>query len=318
MSNGVLTLSTVLILGAFLASAPFAPNEETSSQKAASLVDPECDQMAWALRKASQFEARADFWRTIAVCLNDPTMTVPTMVAEAQAVRDQGLLDAEEQFTARLSTCTELGHGPYDPTLAPSAFVASCTNPYFPVPGNRVLTFELDSPDYSYLVRIKETGSTVLIDSVPCTEVVSEEFENGELVERTTDWYAQKQNGDVWYFGETSAHYEEGFLNDLEGSWRSGKDDAKAGIRMPGNPQVGMTYRMEFKAGDAEDIAKIVATNQTVTVASGTYTGCLKIEEWSPLENELEIKYYAPGVGFVLEINPVTGERLELMSIETN
>jgi hypothetical protein len=44
--------------------------------------------------------------------------------------------------------------------------------------------------------------------------------------------------------------------------------------------------------------------------------GCLKTEETSPLEPEaLEHKFYASGVGNVLTLDEVTGERLELVRI---
>jgi hypothetical protein len=38
---------------------------------------------------------------------------------------------------------------------------------------------------------------------------------NGALVEKTTDWYAQQRNGDVWYFGEATAEYENGKIATL-------------------------------------------------------------------------------------------------------
>ena len=40
-------------------------------------------------------------------------------------------------------------------------------------------------------------------------------------------------------------------------------------------------------------------------------------EETTPLEPDLlEGKFYAPGVGLVLELDPATGDRTELISIQ--
>jgi len=81
---------------------------------------------------------------------------------------------------------------------------------------------------------------------------------------------------------------------------------------------MGDFYRQEFDLNNAEDVAEVVSLTNTVTVASGTYTNCLKTLETSPLEPDASgNKYYAPGVGNVLVIDLVTGERLELVSVAT-
>ena len=55
-----------------------------------------------------------------------------------------------------------------------------------------------------------------------------------------------------------------------------------------------------------------------MVVPAGTFDHCLKSEETTPLEVDLlEDKYYAPGVGNVLEVDVNTGERIELVRINT-
>jgi hypothetical protein len=55
-----------------------------------------------------------------------------------------------------------------------------------------------------------------------------------------------------------------------------------------------------------------------VVVPYGTFSNCLKSQETTPLEPDaLEDKYYAPGVGNVLTVDLVTGERDELVNITT-
>ena len=71
---------------------------------------------------------------------------------------------------------------------------------------------------------------------------------------------------------------------------------------MPGRPQPGKPYRQEYLYNVAENMAQIVATNETVTVTAGTFTGCVKTREWSMMEAGTELKWYARGVGVVKEV----------------
>jgi hypothetical protein len=55
-----------------------------------------------------------------------------------------------------------------------------------------------------------------------------------------------------------------------------------------------------------------------VIVPAGTFTHCLKSQEGSPLEPDVvEDKFYAPGIGDVLEVDESTGDRTELVQIIT-
>ena len=66
-------------------------------------------------------------------------------------------------------------------------------------------------------------------------------WEDGESIEDTFDWYAQDNDGKVWYSGEDSKEIEDGKIVSTEGSWEAGVDGAKPGIVMKSNPQVGDT-----------------------------------------------------------------------------
>jgi hypothetical protein len=137
------------------------------------------------------------------------------------------------------------------------------------------------------------------------------------LIEDTHDWYAQDNDGGVWYFGESVQNLEDGDLVSIKGSWKAGRDYAKPGYQMLANPKKGDIYRQEFDLGNAEDMAQVVSIGQeSVKVPFGSYThDVLKTREWSPHEPDVfEFKYYAPGVGLLLETTPDTGERVELIS----
>jgi hypothetical protein len=87
---------------------------------------------------------------------------------------------------------------------------------------------------------------------------------------------------------------------------------------MMANPQPGDYYRQEFALGDAEDMATVINLGEaSVSVPFGNYSSdVLKTGEFTPIDPDvLEFKFYAPGIGFVLELNPETNERLELIEI---
>ena len=87
---------------------------------------------------------------------------------------------------------------------------------------------------------------------------------------------------------------------------------------MKPNPQVGDAYRQEYLLGEAEDMARVHALDQTVTVPAGVFLHCVAIDEWTPIspgDEHVERKYFAPGVGLVLAVHLASGEREELVAI---
>jgi hypothetical protein len=71
---------------------------------------------------------------------------------------------------------------------------------------------------------------------------------------------------------------------------------------MPADPVVGVTYRQEFYAGEAEDLGKVVELAGTAETPAATFDDVLITEDWTPLEPGIvERKVYARGVGLVME-----------------
>jgi hypothetical protein len=136
-------------------------------------------------------------------------------------------------------------------------------------------------------------------------------------VEVTDDWYAQDSAGNVWYLGEDTAEYEKGKVVSREGSFEAGVDGAEAGIAMPANPEVGLAYRQEYYAGEAEDRAKVLGLDAKASVPFGSFDGVLQTEDVNPLGDppQVEHKFYARDVGPVLVIGIAGGGgREELVS----
>jgi hypothetical protein len=203
----------------------------------------------------------------------------------------------------------------YNPVIEPANFVTTIDNPYFPLVPGTTYTYKGETEDGLEEIKVFVTDETKEILGVTCVVVRDTVTVDGELVEDTYDWYAQDKAGNVWYMGEDSKEYEDGEVVSTEGSWEAGVDGAKPGIIWQANPQVGESYRQEYYAGEAEDMAEVVSLNESVTVPNGSYN-TIQTKEWTPLEpGVLEYNYYASGVGAVLEVNPETGERVELVNI---
>ena len=190
------------------------------------------------------------------------------------------------------------------PPFDPHAFVPVVTNPLFPLPLGRRLIYRGTEDDLPETVITDITLGQKTILGVAVTVVLDRVFLNGQLREKTFDWYAQDTAGNVWYFGEDTKEYENGNVVSTAGSFEAGKNGAKAGIIMRAHPKVGQTTPQEFAPGVAMDKAKVLDLNATITVPYGTFTHCLKQEEFTPLEADaLENKFYCPGVGIVKELD---------------
>jgi hypothetical protein len=117
--------------------------------------------------------------------------------------------------------------------------------------------------------------------------------------------------------GEDSLERKNGRLVRTDDSWQAGVDGAKPGIIMRGTPRPGDVYRQEYyPAGGALDQARVLGPKTGVTVPYGSYQRPLTKVEWSPVEPQLEQKYYAPGIGEIEEQVVQGGhERFQLVAV---
>jgi len=193
-------------------------------------------------------------------------------------------------------------HGHYSPTIKPANFVTTVDNPYWPLkPGT---TFHYKGVRNTTPQADDETVTdrTKQILGVPCVVVRDTVSEHGAPVERTFDFYAQDQQGNVWYMGENSLEKKHGKLVTASDSWQSGVKGGEPGIIMPADPKPGEAYRQEYyPPGEALDEARVLRLDGKVQSPYGSYSNALVTSERSPLEPQTEQKYYVPGVGEVRE-----------------
>jgi hypothetical protein len=221
-------------------------------------------------------------------------------LAACTAAPDAGSADPSSQV-AGMPAASERDE-PYAPEIDPATFVEAVDNPYFPLAPGTLWVYEGSGDAEGETDTVEVLTETRTVMGVVCTAVRDVVSMDGEPVEVTEDWYAQDADGNVWYFGEETAEYENGEVVSTAGAWEAGVDGAQPGIIMPAEPQVGVTYRQEFYAGEAEDMAKAVEIGASATVPQGSFTDVLVTEDWTPLEPEVaERKSYAPGLGLVRE-----------------
>ncbi|GAB3351851.1 hypothetical protein [Lysobacter tyrosinilyticus] len=207
-------------------------------------------------------------------------------------------------------------------------------NPYMPlIPGMRVVFSEV-SADECVIDEVEVTNDSKndfqgAYAGLTARVVLDHAWQDADcdgdrdlLLEDTIDWYAQDDDGNVWYVGEDTTAYgydEEGNLLDTskEGSWETGSDGAIAGLIMLAESTPGDFYQQEFREGVAQDEAKVVGVNRKVTTGLGTFDGCLITKEWSPLSRgSIEHKYYCPTAGGLVLVHEFHGKTTIAEAIE--
>lgn len=204
----------------------------------------------------------------------------------------------------------------YAVEIDPDNFVMGIDNPYFPrIPGSRYV-YEGQTSEGLERVEVEVLTETRQVMGVTATIMRDIVYLDGVLVEDTRDWFAQDTAGNVWYFGEEVDNYENGVLVDHAGSWEAGVDGALPGIYMYADPagQMGQTYRQEYYAGEAEDMATILSVTEQVTVPYGSYENVLQTRDFTPLEPGVEEhKFYALGIGEIKAVNLGSGAEFVLI-----
>ena len=136
------------------------------------------------------------------------------------------------------------------------------------------------------------------------------EFFFGLLLEASVNYYAQADDGAVYYFGEVVTTTKGSSGDEL--SWLVGgatlpsdpRDTLAAegpALFMPAEPVLGSTWKPEDLAPAFEEQATVIGVDHTVRTAFGDKVGCLKVL-FSSGGDDQHVKYLAPGMGEVLEV----------------
>jgi hypothetical protein len=140
---------------------------------------------------------------------------------------------------------------------------------------------------------------TKRVGGVDVTAVGVKEYEDGELIEGTVDYFAQRRDGAVIYFGQRVDNYKNGKVVAHRGQWIAGKGKAKRGLFMPAKPKVGQVFKQERVPGIAIDESTVLDLGRTVNTPAGKFKNCMKVRDYAVLDKVAEIKFYCAGIGLV-------------------
>src|SRR5262245_54438649 len=182
-------------------------------------------------------------------------------------------------------------------------------NPYLPL--SRFMRCEVRGADKDgtktrSVQTVLRTPKRFVIAGRPVDALVirDEAFEDSERVEIALDYFAQSDDGTVYYLGEDVENIRNGKVVDSEGSWLYGKDTDVPGVIMPTAPKLDARFRSEDVPGITTESDKVEETGLRAKVGAKLYTNVIRTSEFTQPEGDVEYKLYAPGVGRIVEYEP--------------
>lgn len=133
-------------------------------------------------------------------------------------------------------------------------------------------------------------------------------YQNGRVLEVAVDFYAQADDGSVWYFGENVDNYENGVIANHDGTWLAGRD-GPPGMIMPADPKAGDVYRPENIPGVVFEEVTVQAVNLTVEGPQGAIEGAIRVREHL-MDGTNESKWFAPGYGEFRAVHLIDSEKV--------
>lgn len=190
----------------------------------------------------------------------------------------------------------------------PANFVdpTSSTNDYHPLrPGMqwvRAGTTEVGSREVPHQVISTMTDVMRIIDGVPVVAMLDQSTDSGEISQVGFDYLALDKDGNVWIMGGYTEEYEGGAFTNVELAWLGTASGGEPGILMPSVVTMDTPRWYIGTSGPDEDpsAAEPVAIGLDKTVAFGDFQNVIAIREGNVGAIDNEIKYYAPGVGVIL------------------
>ena len=251
-------------------------------------------------------------------CSSEPTpAAVPTVASvptEAPAEVIESTLETAVDFKNDLED--------FDPSNFDQP--TQIDNPWFPLQPGTQFVYEGFTEEggrrIPHSIIFSVTDLTKEIAGVRTVVAWVVDYSDDELVEAELAFYAQDNEGNVWFLGEYPEVYERGKLVEAP-AWITGFKGARAGVAMKIEPQVGLpSYSQGWgPAVDWTDRGQVVQMGHQTCVPFECYEDVLVTEEFSQSEPEaFQIKYYAPGLGNVRvgwRGADATKEELELVDL---
>lgn len=228
--------------------------------------------------------------------------------------------------TNNSSETVEQKHEVFDPNNFDERSI-NINNEWLPLIQGTHLVYEGTTVDddgtlVPHRVEINVTDLTKVIGDVRSVVSWDLDYSDSELVEAELAFFAQDNDGNVWQMGEYPEEYDGGKFVAAP-TWIHGLKDARAGIMMQAEPQLGKPgYSQGWgPAVGWTDRAQVDQMGQKICVPVDCYENILVVAETNQSEPNIQkLKYYARGVGNVRVGWKGTGgktkETLELVKLE--
>ena len=186
-----------------------------------------------------------------------------------------------------------------DLTMPTFSDPTNVTNPLFPVSLQEsvLMLGHVDGKPFRTEVTLLPETRIIEWEGQRVETLVSQynAYLGGRIEEVAYDYYAQADDGSVWYFGEDVFDFRDGAIVVTEGTWLAGRDGPAAMI-MPGDPQVGDVYRTENAPGFVFEEVTVRSVDEQLDGPMGPIDGGLLADELHS-DGTTEQKIFAPGYG---------------------
>jgi hypothetical protein len=223
----------------------------------------------------------------------EPTAPVPVATEPPEVVEPTQEPAADPEFALE------------DLSLASFDNPTEINNKYFPMTPGMEYVYEgftrEGSNQIPHSIIFTVTDLTKEVEGIQTVVAYILDFSDGELVEAEIAFYAQDNDGNVWFMGEYPEVYEFGEIVEAP-AWIPGFKGAKAGIVMKADTQLGLpSYAQGWgPAVGWSDRGRVVALGEETCVPVDCYQDVLVTEEFSQSEPDAaQVKYYAPDIGNV-------------------
>lgn len=187
----------------------------------------------------------------------------------------------------------------------------SIDNKWMPLKPGTQMVFtgsKIDEEDREqpYELVLTVTDLVKEIEGIKSAVVLEQYFTKHKLEISGLAFRAQDNFGNVWLLGEVKEFFDENVKLIGARMWAAGLRGSLPGISIPAKPAKGMaSYSSGFVDApySLNDRAQVRATGAKVKVPAGSFDQVVVTEEGSkpvgPHARPVEVKYYAPGVGYV-------------------
>lgn len=139
------------------------------------------------------------------------------------------------------------------------------------------------------------------IDGVVTVAVLDQDIDAGQTTQESLDYLAQNRQGDIWFLGSYTEGYENGRFSNIADAWLSGSHGGRPGLLMPATPTLRTPpWTIAQPPGADPDVAQVVNTGLSQCVPFHCFTRVLVVREGKASAPDNEFKYYAAGVGEIL------------------